>query len=113
MNINTFSLYEADSAAVEYEIGEATIKIKTPDHEEGFGLLIKNTSSQEATVKIKGGNSVLSVGDMTVAAGEGETVVNLKNTGRYKNVSGENAGYIVVEISGIDPENISLFAFEL
>jgi len=113
MNINTFSLYEADSAVVEYETGEATVKIKTPDHEEGFGLLMKNTSASDATIKIKGGNSVLSVGDMIVSAAEGETLINLKNTGRYKNVSGENAGYIVIEISGTAPENISLFAFEL
>ena len=49
---------------------------------------------------------------MIIPVEKGEqTLINLKNTGRYKNVSGEDAGYIVIEVSGT--ENISVFAFEL
>lgn len=115
MTINATSLYNKDYETVNYHEGEEIIKVRAADHEEGFGLLIKNAdASADATVTIKGSNSILSVGDMVINAEKGkETLINLKNTGRYKNVSGEDAGYIVIEISGVPVENISVFAFEL
>lgn len=114
MNINTVSLYNSDSAEIVYTKGEEIIKIKTPDHEEGFGIIVKNDAGSDATVKIKGGNSVLSIGDMAITAKAGkETLINLKNTGRYKNVSGEDAGYIVIEIAGVTASSVSVYAFEL
>ena len=113
--MNTVSLYNLESTLITYEKGAATVKITTPDHEEGFGLLIKNANSTTAaTIKIKGGNSVLSLGDSVVTVSKAsDALINLKNTGRYKNVSGEDAGTIVLEISGVTPTDISLFAFEL
>ena len=105
MTINTVSLFNGDYTKIAFEEGENTIKIKTPDHEEGFGIIIKNEdSANDATVTVKGSNSILSVGDMIIPVEKGEqTLINLKNTGRYKNVSGEVSG----------TENISVFAFEL
>ena len=109
--MNTISLYSQESALLNYEQGEATVKIKTPDHEEGFGLIIKNSSGSDVPVKIKGGNSIMSVGDSIINAKPGDTLINLKNTGRYKNVSGENAGFIVIELT--QPDDISLASFSL
>ena len=111
MDINTISLYTKAFSEVEYEMGESKIRIKTPDHEEGFGLIIKNSGSASENIILKGGNSIMSVGDTVITVNEGETLISLKDTGRYKNVSGEDAGYIVLEIS--NPGNISLFAFSL
>lgn len=114
MTMNTASLYTSDSADIIYVTGEEVMKIKTPDHEEGFGLIIKNESSDDARIKIRGGNSVLSIGDMVVVAkASNDTLINLKNTGRYKNVSGEDAGCIVIEISDAEPSDVSVYAFEL
>ena len=113
--MNTVSLYNTDSAVIAYEKGANTVKITTPDHEEGFGLLVKNSNSTTAaTIKIKAGNSILSAGDLTVSvAKSSDALINLKNTGRYKNVSGEDAGKIVIEISGVTATDVSLYAFEL
>ena len=111
MDINTISLNTKESAEVAFETAQAKVRIKTPKHEEGCGLLIKNSSSSSANIVINGGNSIMSVGDTVIAAKSGETLVSLKDTGRYKNVFGEDAGYIVLEISA--PSNISLFAFEI
>ena len=111
MSINTISLYSSENTLLEYKQGEAIVKIKTPNHEEGFGLIIKNDSSSDVPVKIKGGNSIMSVGDTIINAKPGDTLINLKNTGRYKNVSGENAGFVVIELT--QPDDISLAAFSL
>ena len=55
MEINTLSLYNLNSADISFEICEETVKIKTPDHEEGFGLVVKNMDVSEAEIIIKSG----------------------------------------------------------
>lgn len=114
MNINTVSLFNLKSTKIEFSACESTVKIKTPSHDEGFGLIVKNNNSSSADVIIKGGNSVMAMGDNIVTVEAGcETLVSLKDTGRFKNVHGENAGYIVLEIENVSPENIEVFAFGL
>ncbi|MBR4893381.1 MAG: hypothetical protein IKZ35_05330 [Clostridia bacterium] len=114
MNITTTSLYNLTSAEVEFSACEDTVKIKVPDHDEGFGIIVKNNATTDGTVTIKGGNSVLAMGDMAVDVKKGsETLINLKDTGRFKNVHGEDAGYIVLNISGVASSSIELFAFGL
>lgn len=112
--INTNSVYGKDSIKVDYTKGEKTVKIVTPDHEEGFGILLKNGGASSVVVTVKAGNSILSVGDLsfTIEANS-EYILNLKDTGRYKNVYGEDAGRIVIEIPEASASNISLFPFEL
>ncbi len=109
--MNTVSLYNNDFENITLTPAEATMKIKTPDHEEGFGLIVLNQTGRDATLIIKGGNSIFSAGDMPISLGVGHTLISLKNTGRYKNVSGEDAGYIVIEIDS--PEGIEVCPFEL
>lgn len=115
MNINTVSLYNLFNTEVEYTECEKTVKVKTPSHDESFGLFVKNSNiSADATITIKGGNSVMAAGDSLVTVKKGsETLINLKDTGRHKNVYGENAGYVVIEIEGVEPSDISVFAFSL
>lgn len=115
MSINTVSLYNLDSAEIEYEVCESQVKIKTPSHEEGFGLIVKNKSTaSDADFIIKGGNSVMAMGDTFIKIPKGcDMLINLKDTGRYKNVYGEDAGYIVIEVENVTPDNISLFPFSL
>ena len=115
MKIDAISLYNLQDTLVEYNTGEESIKIKTPDHEEGFGLIVKNgNASTDAEIVIKGGNSVMAMGDITVTVPKGEEVlINLKDTGRFKNVYGEDAGYIVLNVENVSGADISVFAFGL
>ena len=76
MKIDAISLYNLQDALVEYAAGEEIIKIKTPDHEEGFGLIVKNdNASADAEIVIKGGNSVMAMGDITVTVPKGEEIL--------------------------------------
>ncbi|MBE7020473.1 MAG: hypothetical protein E7411_03445 [Ruminococcaceae bacterium] len=115
MNIDAVSLYNLTDTPVEFENGEDIIKIKTPDHEEGFGLIVKNeNASTDADIVIKGGNSVMAMGDIVVSVPKGcEVLINLKDTGRFKNVYGEDAGYIVINVEKVSGTDVSVFAFGL
>lgn len=101
MILNITDLYVKDSMELEFSPAEETVEIVTPDHEEGFGLLIKNTGGSDSTVTVKAGNSIYAMGDLAVSVpGSSEVLVNLKNTGRFKNVHGEKSGKIIVETDG-------------
>ena len=115
MIISTESLFNLSSKEITYNAMEEIVKIKTPAHDEGFGLIIKNTdASSDAVVTVKGGNSVMAMGDVNINVAKGtEALVNLKDTGRFKNVHGEDAGYIVLEVSGTDASKVSVFAFAM
>ena len=109
--MNTISIYNENYEKLPLTPAEVRMKIKTPDHEEGFGLLVVDNADTDATLIIKGGNSIFSAGDVVVPLTQGTFILNLKNTGRYKNVSGEDAGYIVIEID--NPDGIEVCPFEL
>ena len=112
MNVNVLDLYTKDSGVVNYTEGAAELSIVAPDHEEGFCLLVKNTSASPVTVTVKEGNSIYAMGDMAVSVnGSEDAVINLKNTGRFKNVNGENSGKIIINIS--EPENVKVSAVSL
>ncbi len=114
MNIETLSLYNKQSANVEFSECDNQVRIKTPSHDEAFGLFAKNNGASEADIIIKGGNSVLAMGDTSVTVDSGDSVlINLKDTGRYKNVHGEDAGYIVIEIGNASPSDVEIFPFSL
>ncbi len=114
MNIDILDLYEKDSAAVSYTDGADEMSIITPDHEEGFCLLVKNTSSETITLTVKAGNSIYAMGDLQVSVnGSEDAVINLKNTGRYKHVNGENSGKVLIGISASSCENVKVCAVAL
>ncbi len=115
MNIEAISLYNLKDTPINYESGDEIIKIKTPDHEDGFGLIVKNeNAATDAQIVIKGGNSVMAMGDIAVSVPKaGEVLINLKDTGRFKNVYGEDAGYIVLNVEKVSGADISVFAFGL
>lgn len=114
MNINMLDLYEKDSAAVSYTDGAEEMSIVTPDHEEGFCLLVKNTSSETVTLTVKEGNSIYAMGDLNVSVNASEdAVINLKNTGRYKHVNGENSGKVLIGISASDCGSVKVCAVAL
>ena len=107
-------LYEKDFGTIEYVTGTEEFSFETPDHEEGFFLLIKNDGAKETLVRIKAGNSIYAMGDMDVIVESDATVVvNLKNTGRYKNVNGENSGKILGEILTGDASALSMAIISL
>ena len=58
-------------------------------------LVINNATSAASTLTVKAGNGIQGVCDMTLAVPKGVSLVKLES-GRFKNVSGENKGKIVV-----------------
>ena len=46
MNINTVSLYNLFDKEIEYSVCENVMKLKTPAHDEGFGLIVRNSNSR-------------------------------------------------------------------
>lgn len=59
-------------------------------------IILENsaTASKEATVKA--GNSIQGVKDLTVSLDAGQKKVITLESGKYMNVSGTNAGYVVI-----------------
>lgn len=115
MNIETLSLYNKQSTDIEYtQCDDDVVRIKAPSHDEGFGLIIKNNAASDAEITLKAGNSVLAMGDNYITVESGEcSLINLKDTGRYKNVHGENAGYVLIEIGNASPSDVEIFPFSL
>lgn len=114
MNLNVVDLYTKDSGVISYTDGAETMGIITPDHEEGFCMLVKNTSDETITVTVKAGNSIYAMGDLNISVnGSEEVMVNLKNTGRYKNVHGENSGKIMIDINAASPSDVKVCAISL
>lgn len=114
MNLNILDLYTKDSEVISYTDGAEQMSIVTPDHEEGFCMLVKNTSQETITVTVKAGNSIYAMGDLNVSVnGSEEAVINLKNTGRYKNVYGENSGRVMIDINATTPSQVKVCAVSL
>ena len=100
MILEIVDLYTKDSEILEFYEAEDVVEIITPDHEDGFGLLVRSNGS-EITCTVKAGNSIYAMGDLAVEVpAGGDVLINLKNTGRFKNVNGEKSGKIIVEFSG-------------
>ena len=114
MTVNVVDVYVKDSAKLEYQVAEKTIEIVTPDHEDGFCLLIRNEGASSATITVKSGNSIYAMGDyeLTLQSDE-EAVINLKNTGRFKNVHGEKSGRIIAEVTAGTASDIKICAIAL
>lgn len=112
--MNILSLYDSDSGVVSYSSGEATMSFNMPDHEDGTALLINNTAESAATVTVKAGNSIYAMDDLSVSVAASATaVINLKNSGRFKNVHGENSGKVVVTVSGVTASSVKLCVIAL
>lgn len=58
-------------------------------------LVINNGTSAASTLTVKAGNGIQGVCDLTLQVPEGISLVKLES-GRFKNVSGDNKGKIVV-----------------
>ncbi len=112
--MNILSLYDSDSGVISYSDGESSMSFAMPDHEDGTALIVHNTANSAATVTVKAGNSIYSMGDLEVSVAASATaVINLKNTGRFKNVSGENGGKVVVTVSGVTASSVKLCVLSL
>ena len=116
MSLEVISLYTKDSEELTYTTGAASMDFVMPDHEDGTALLVTNgDASKSATVTVKAGNSIYAMGDLAVTVDAGDTaIINLKNSGRFKNVSGENSGKILVTLGGTaDPTDIGVAVIQL
>ena len=58
-------------------------------------LVINNATSAASTLTVKAGNGIQGVCDLTLTVPKGISLVKLES-GRFKNVSGDNKGKIVV-----------------
>ena len=115
MNLDIMSLEKLESKIIAYESGEQIIAIDVSDYSGSIGIIVKNNfTSVDAPVTIKGGNSIFAGKDYSVTVPmESEVLLNLKNIGRYKNVTGENKGKIVLTLDSDIASDVYLCAFYL
>ena len=59
-------------------------------------VLVQNSASSEGTVTVKAGNGIQGVNDLTVTVPASSTTALVLDSGRYKNVSGNDRGKVVV-----------------
>lgn len=78
----------ADAAAA------ATIEMGADDR---MALLIRNEGAEEKTITIKAGNALQAGGDLTVSVQPSGCGVLHLESGKYAQVSGENAGCLCIE----------------
>lgn len=62
-------------------------------------LVVQNSGSAATTLTVKAGNGIQGVADLALTVPVGVNLVKLES-GRFKNVSGENKGKIVVVSPG-------------
>lgn len=62
-------------------------------------IIVNNTTSGSVTVTVKAGNGIQGVSDLVLTAESGISVFKIES-GRFKNVSGDNKGKIVLTSSG-------------
>lgn len=62
-------------------------------------LVIQNGGDSAVTLTVKAGNGIQGVGDLTLSAPKGVSLVKLES-GRFKFISGDNKGKIVVVSTG-------------
>jgi hypothetical protein len=62
-------------------------------------LVVQNTGSAAVDLTVKAGNGIQGVCDLVLSAPKGVSLLKLES-GRFKNVSGENKGKIVVVSTG-------------
>jgi hypothetical protein len=62
-------------------------------------IIVNNTTSSSVTVTVKAGNGIQGVSDLVLTAESGISVFKIES-GRFKNVSGDYKGKIVLTSSG-------------
>ncbi|MBQ3063985.1 MAG: hypothetical protein IJC99_04205 [Clostridia bacterium] len=66
------------------------------ESDEKMVLVVQNTASADATLTVKAGNGIQGVVDLTLTVPKQAVSLVKLDSGRFKNVSGENKGKIVV-----------------
>lgn len=66
------------------------------ESDEKMVLVVQNTTSADATLTVKAGNGIQGVVDLTLTVPKQAVSLVKLDSGRFKNVSGENKGKIVV-----------------
>ena len=66
------------------------------ENDEKMVLVINNEGSSSAALTVKAGNGIMGVTDLALTVPQGISLVKLESS-RFKNVSGENKGKIVVQ----------------
>ncbi len=65
-------------------------------HDERTLVLVQNTSTSEGTVTIKAGNGIQGVADEAHVIPASSTVFIVPESGRFKNVSGDDKGKLII-----------------
>ena len=73
--------------------------IEWPEGDSKMILVVQNGGNSAVTLTVKAGNGLQGVADHTVSLPIGVNLIKLES-GRFKNVSGENKGKIVISASG-------------
>ena len=87
--VTTASLFAAVDASAGAEYAASGRDDKTL-------LLIQNAATSAKTVTVKAGNGIQGVNDLSVSVPASSTTALVLDSGRYKNVSGDDRGKIIV-----------------
>ena len=78
----------------------ALIPFNDADHK--TVVIIKNSNAASQTVTFKAGNGIQGAQDMNLTIPTGKTILVSLESGKFKNVSGEDAGYVLMTASSAD-----------
>lgn len=90
-----------DIAAVELQTLTASTDtaLEWPESDEKMILVLQNTATSAATLTVKSGNGIQGVVNKALTVPASSVCVVKLDSGRFKNVRGENKGKIVINAS--------------
>ena len=71
-------------------------EVRLDGHDERTLIMVQNTSTSEGTVTIKAGNGIQGVADEAHVIPASSTVFVVPESGRFKNVSGDDKGKLII-----------------
>ena len=71
-------------------------EVKLDGHDERTLIMVQNTSTSEGTVTLKAGNGIQGVADEAHVIPASSTVFIVPESGRFKNVSGDDKGKLII-----------------
>ena len=100
-NLNVFSSEISPIVtAVDSTDKKAQFNMSAADQK--YLILVQNNGSAAATVTFKTGNGIQGVADLSKSIGAGKYVFLQIESGRFKNVTGDNKGKVIIEGSTTD-----------
>ena len=111
VKLTDFNAFSPDKTALTVAVdASAGAEFSMSGHDERTLILIQNGASAAKKVTIKAGNGIQGVCDLEKSVGASSYTVIAIDSGRFKNVSGDNKGKVIIMGESAD---IKVAVFEL